>query len=172
MAAHETTAPARTPKTPFLGASALFCAIAVLIGVVAIRPLGAAELLGLLACVAAASAAATIPFVIDFTRRLDAPRAPAIDANRLAAQVADLVEARLAATEDRRRDEILRAAQAARPESATAAAALPTSDQISAPAAAKPRLGRGLSSLIHNPAALAKPASATPSGGEDERAAA
>lgn len=180
MAAPEFTASARIPKAPFLGASALLCAAAVLIGVVAIRPLGAAELLGLLVCVGAASACATIPFVIDFTRRLDATRAPAapaqisaapapapapapqIDSAQLAAQVAEIVEARLAAAEDRRRAELQAALAAATP-------ARPVdSDTVSAPAGAKPRLGRGLLGLMHAPGAIA----AKPADPEEDRAAA
>lgn len=62
------------PKTPFLAAAALFVGMAVLIGALSIRPLGAAELLGLLACTAAAAVFATIPFTIDLTRNLDAHR--------------------------------------------------------------------------------------------------
>lgn len=178
--------PAPVAKTPFLAAAALFLGVAGLVFAFAIKPLGAAELIGLLGCVAAASAFATIPFVLDFARRSQvaippalAPAAPVpstVDAGQLAAQVADLVEARLAAAEDRRRDDILRAALAARPapveQPASAEAPRPLdADQIAAPAAAKPRLGRGLASLIHNPSALAKPAAPSPAG-DDERAAA
>lgn len=179
------SAPATPPpvaKTPFLAAAAFFLAAAALVLALSIRPLGAAELIGLLACVSAASVFATIPFSLDFARRSPVERsapaaaAPLIDPAALAEQISAAVESRLAAAEDRRRDELLRAAAAA----AAASTAAPSgsrppldTDQINAPAstAAKPRLGRGLASLIHNPSALAKP-SAPSSEGEDERAAA
>lgn len=181
--------PAPVAKTPFLAAAALFLGVAALVFALAIKPLGAAELLGLLACAAAAAVFATIPFALDFARASAAPAvspvspvapvAEAIDTEKLAARVADLVEARLAAVDQRRQDEIIRAALAARPAPAEppAVSPAPNSDQISAPAAsAKPRLGRGLASLIHNPAALARPdlveQSKSAPGDENERAAA
>jgi hypothetical protein len=188
-------------KAPFLGAAAVFLAVAGLVFALAIKPLGAAELLGLFACIAAASAFATIPFAIDFARASTPPAtqgtssspsaapaasdpAPQIDTDKLAAQIADIVEARLAALDQRRHDEILRAAIAARPAPVEPSSASPVlnSDQIAAPAStAKPRLGRGLASLIHNPAALAKPCADVPApeqirendtGEDDQRAAA
>jgi hypothetical protein len=108
------------PKTPFLAVSALFLGVAALVGVLAIKPLGAAELLGLLACVASATVFATVPFTIDLTRRLDARRhasdpaqtaalpapeirhqsgdKPALDAEALVTRIATAVEARLDAS--------------------------------------------------------------------------
>ncbi len=182
--------PVSVAKTPFLAAAALFLGVATLVFALAIKPLGAAELVGLLACAAAAAAFATIPFVLDFARSsypspapvsapLQAapaqPAAPAIDADQLAAQVAAAIDVRLAAAlpqlaaqiaaelsaaEERRRAELqatLAATTPARPVDA---------DAVSAPAGAKPRLGRGLLGLMHAPAALAaKPgptADATP----------
>jgi|GEM_PF-6284056 hypothetical protein len=179
----------RTPKAPFLAASGLFCAVAVLIGLLAIKPLGGAELLGLLACVGAASVFATIPFVLDFARRADAARAatlvpaaqpepaptvapaPAIDTAAISAEIASAVDARLAAAlpelatritaslaaaEEKRRAELQAALAAATPARPVDA------DAISAPAGAKPRLGRGLLGLMHSPSALSsKPASAS-----------
>jgi len=194
MSAH----PAPVAKTPFLAAAALFVGVAALVFTLAIKPLGAAELLGLLACIAAASAFATLPFAIDFTRRADAslapapasakvaipaaPAAPAIDADQLAAQVAAAVDVRLSATlpqfaaqitaalaaaEEKRRAELQAALAAATP-------ARPVdSDTVSAPAGAKPRLGRGLLGLMHAPSALtAKAPGEAPASSEDERAAA
>lgn len=70
------SAPPVVPKIPFLAASGFFCVLAGFIAHSAIRPLGAADLLGLGACVAAASVFAAIPFVIDFALRLDAGRQP------------------------------------------------------------------------------------------------
>ncbi len=187
-------------KTPFLSAAALFLGVAALVFALAIKPLGAAELVGLLACVAAASVFATIPFVVDHTRRsiafpreipaatppLSTSTAPALDADRLAAQIAAAVEsavdarlastlpdlaaqitASLAATEEKRRAE-LQAALAA-----TTPARPVDSDTVSAPAGAKPRLGRGLLGLMHAPSALtAKAPGEAPASSEDERAAA
>ena len=180
--------PAPVAKTPFLAAAALFLGVAALVFALAIKPLGAAELLGLLACAAAAAVFATIPFARASAAPAVSPVSPvapvapvaeAIDTEKLAARVADLVEARLAAVDQRRQDEIIRAALAARPAPAEppAVSPAPNSDQISAPAAsAKPRLGRGLASLIHNPAALARPdlveQSKSAPGDENERAAA
>lgn len=183
------------PKAPFLAASAVFLVVAILIGAFAIAPLGAAELLGIAACAAAAAVFASVPFVVDFTRRLDASRAPSapapstapaapapmIDPARLAEQIAAAVDSRLAASEDRRRDELVRAATAAASTvAASGAGSRPPleADQIPAPAAgARPRLGRGLASLIHNPSALAKPAAEpdkapAPDDADDHRAAA
>ncbi len=168
----------RTPKAPFVAASALFCVVAVLIGSFAIKPLGAAELLGLLACVASASISTTIPFALDFARRADATRgfasgarpaaqpAPTLDTSALSAEVAAAVEARLsaalpelaaqitaslAAAEEKRRAEFQAALAAATPPRPFEAEA------ITAPPGAKPRLGRGLAGLMHHPSALAKP---------------
>ena len=176
--------PAPVDKTPFLAAAALFLGVAALVFALAIKPLGLAELLGLLACVAASSTFATLPFALDFARTTassnvtSVPPAPeAIDTEKLAAQVADLVEARLAAADQRRQDEIIRAALAARSAiEPPAAPPSPSSDRTSAPSpASKPRLGRGLASLIHNPAALSRPElgeEPKPApGDEDERAA-
>ncbi len=103
--------PAPVAKTPFLVAAVSLLAVAVLVGVLAIRPLGATELLGMFGCVAAAAVFAAIPHVVDFTRRLDAsrpravespmpappPPAPRIDAALLAAEVSAAVEARIEA---------------------------------------------------------------------------
>ena len=164
----------RTPKAPFVAASALFCVVAVLIGSFAIKPLGAAELLGLLACVASASISATIPFVLDFARRADAARgfasaaqpAPTLDTPALSAQVAAAVEARLAAALPELAAQITASLAAAEEkrraefEAALAAATPPRpfeAEAITAPPGAKPRLGRGLAGLMHHPSALAKP---------------
>lgn len=197
------SASSRTPKAPFLAASGLFCAVATLIGLLAIKPLGAAELLGLLACVAAAAIFATIPFVLDFARRADAARVaapapqpapapavaptqpPALDAAALSTEIASAVEARLSAAlpelaaqitaslsaaEEKRRAELQAALAAATPPRPVDA------DAVSAPAGAKPRLGRGLLGLMHSPSALAaKPAVAPGSSADhtdDDRAAA
>ncbi len=186
--------PAPVAKTPFLAAAALFLGVAALVFALAIKPLGVAELLGLLACVGAASAFATIPFVLDFARRLPAapasvavaipaaPASPGIDADQLAAQVAAAIDVRLSATlpalssqivaelaaaEEKRRAELQAALAAATP-------ARPVdSDTVSAPAGAKPRLGRGLLGLMHAPSALtAKTPGEAPASSEDERAAA
>ena len=109
--------PAPVAKTPFLVTAVSLLAVAVLVGVLAIRPLGATELLGMFGCVAAAAVFAAIPHVVDFTRRLDAsrpravespvpapapvpappPPAPRIDAALLAAEVSAAVEARIEA---------------------------------------------------------------------------
>jgi hypothetical protein len=178
--APESLAP-RVAKAPFFAAAVFFLFAAALILALAIRPLGAAELIGLLACVAAAAVFVTIPFAVDFTRqgiRGNAePRLDLISA-ALAEQISAAVEARLAASEERRREELLRAAAAAAtPARSVAAPAsarpLPSVDDIAPPAAsAKPRLGRGLSSLIHNPSALTRPAPAPAGAAEEDRAAA
>ncbi|MBC8011913.1 MAG: hypothetical protein H7067_17640 [Burkholderiales bacterium] len=168
------------PKTPFLAAAALFLGVAALIGALAIRPLGAAELLGLLACTAAAAVFATIPFAIDLTRRLDANRVliksepitdqpatevcnpygykSALDPEALAASIATAVEARLdarlAAAEETRRAEIQAAIAATTPPRIHDADTIapPASAASSATgASAKPRLGRGLLGLMHAP---------------------
>lgn len=192
----ETTRP--VAKTPFFAAAAFLLGAALLVGILAIRPLGAAELIGLLACVSAASVFAAIPFVVDFTRRLDAARRPAPapvviaapapagpSAAELSAQIAAAVDARLAAAlpvftnqlsatlaaaEETRRAEIFRAF------AATPAATIDSST-INAPAGAKPRLGRGLAGLIHGANAITSSAPAAPSPDDqteapDQRAAA
>ena len=182
--------PAPVAKTPFLSAAAFFLGVAALVFALAIKPLGAAELIGLLACVSAASIFAAIPFAVDHARRLPGNaepqlgRPPALDADRLAARVAAEIDSRLAAAlpalagqitaelnaaEEKRRAEL---------QTALAAAAAPArpvdADSVSSPVGAQPRLGRGLLGLMHAPGALAKPAAApsSASGAEDDRAAA
>jgi hypothetical protein len=163
---------APTARKPCLAAAAFFAALALLIAHLAVAPLGAADLLGIAACAAAAGAFATLAFTL---RPASLPAAPVLDPAALAEQISAAIELRLAASEDRRRDELLRAAQAAASMSAPADSRAPLStDDIPASAVtAKPRLGRGLASLIHNPSALAKPAPAAPSDeSTDDRAAA
>lgn len=171
----------RVAKAPFLAAAVFFLLAATLILALAIRPLGAAELIGLLACVTAAAVFATIPFTLDFARQGSRGNAePRLDllSAALAEQISAAVEARLAASEERRREELLRAAAVAAATAsgvAAPASARPTPgiDEI-APrsAAAKPRLGRGLSSLIHDPSALTRPAPAPAGAADEDRAAA
>lgn len=194
--------PAPVDKTPFLAAAAVFIAVAALILALAIKPLGLAELIGLLACVSSASIFATIPFAIDHARRTEAsrrapsepphPAAGALDAEQLADRVATAVDARIAsalpslaaqitaelnAAEDRRRAELQTALAASAPARPVDA------DTVTAPTGAKPRLGRGLLGLMHAPGALAAKPAAAPSpdspatgadagGSEDDRAAA
>ncbi len=120
-------------------AAALFAGLALLIARLAVAPLGAADLLGIAACAAAAGAFATLGFT---------NRPAALSSEALAAQVAAAVEARLRP-----------AATPAQPEAGAADSRPPlTAAEIPAPAAgAKPRLGRGLAGLMHHPSALAKP---------------
>jgi hypothetical protein len=153
---------APSARKPCLAAAAFFAGLALLIARLAVAPLGAADLLGIAACAAAAGAFATLAFA-------HRSAAPALSNEALADQISAAIEARLSASDDRRRDDLLRAAQAARPDPSAPAL---TTDAISAPSAsAKPRLGRGLAGLMHNPSALrARPADAPPPA--DDRAAA
>jgi hypothetical protein len=179
-----------TTRHACLAASVLFLGLALLIARLAVAPLGAADLLGIAACAAAAGAFATLAFTLRPESSAAAPvaiapvapaAAPVLDTAALAEQIATAVDARLAASEERRREELLRAAASAASSNATSPSdSRPplSTDHLGAPAAAsaKPRLGRGLASLIHNPAALAAkppaPESEPRAGGEDERAAA
>ncbi|MEO0054532.1 MAG: hypothetical protein RLZZ50_479 [Verrucomicrobiota bacterium] len=152
---------AQSAQKPCLAAAALFAGLAVVIARLAVAPLGAADLLGIAACAAGSGAFATLAFTLrsgNAEPRLGLP-SPALDTAALAEQIATAVDARLAASEERRHDDLLRAAQAARPVQTETSAPALTSDQIFAPAAAKPRLGRGLAGLMHHPSALVSPAS-------------
>ncbi len=171
------------PKLPFLAAAALFWLLAGFIARVAIRPLGAADLLGMGACVAAGAAFATIPFVVDFTRRLEAGRhrdpaagqqpaapvpqpAPQLSAEALAAHIAAAVDARLTAALPAWTGQLAAALASAdekrREEILKAVAATPArqidTDAVSVPAGTKARLGRGLLGLMHAPGAITPPA--------------
>jgi hypothetical protein len=141
--------PAPSAKTPFLAAAAFFGALAGFVAWLAIKPLGAAELLGIAACCAAAGATASFPFATDFARRLT-PAPPAVCAETLAARVAELL--------DEKRQTEIRAALATTPPRASGL----DTDTISAPVGGKPRLGRGLLGLIHAPTAITPPAPAAP----------
>ncbi len=143
---------AQSAQKPCLAAATLFAGLAVVIARLAVAPLGAADLIGIAACAAGSGAFATLAFTL-------APRAAQANA-ALADQIATAVDARLAAAGERRQEEMLRAARAARPapvQTEPPGAAL-TSDQISAPGTAKSRLGRGLAGLMHHPSALVSPA--------------
>ncbi len=174
-------------KPPFLAAAGFFCLLAGFIAHAAIRPLGTADLLGMGACVAAAAILVTIPFALEFARRLESRRepnlaaggpasapspSPALSPEALQELVSAAVEARLAAalpawserlasalaaSEQKHREEVLRALTAGN----AAPARAPDTDAISAPAGAKPRLGRGLLGLIHGPGAITTPASSS-----------
>lgn len=149
---------AQSAQKPCLAAAALFAGLALVIARLAVAPLGAADLVGIAACAAGAGAFAALAFTLRPVGDV-ATETASFDHSALADQIAAAVDARLAAAGDRRQEEILRAAQAARPAPAESPAPAPTSDQISAPAAAKPRLGRGLAALMHHPSALTSPAS-------------
>jgi hypothetical protein len=163
-------------RTPALAAAAFFAALALLIAKLALAPLGAADLLGISACAAAAGAFATLAFTL---RPLpeNAGLQPGLrdqDLEKIAATVNATVATALAAAESARRAEQLAALAATTP-----ARALDT-DHIPAPSAgAKPRLGRGLLGLMQSPSALAtaaKPAitapALPPADSDDHRAAA
>ncbi|MCX6936520.1 MAG: hypothetical protein NTU80_01275 [Verrucomicrobia bacterium] len=134
--------PAPSAKTPFLAGAAFFSALAGFIAWLAIKPLGAAELLGIAACSAATGAAATFPFAVDFARRLTVTP-PTVCTETLATRVAELLE-------ENRQTEI-RAAVAATPPRVI------DSDTVATPAGTKPRLGRGLLGLMHAPGAVTPP---------------
>ena len=154
---------ASSAQKPCLAAATLFAGLAVVIARLAVAPLGAADLIGIAACAAGSGAFATLAFTLG-PRPASANAAPhstrGIDAAALAEQIAATIDARLAAAGERRQEEMLRAALAARPapvQTEPPGAAF-TSDQISAPGTAKPRLGRGLAGLMHHPSALVSPA--------------
>jgi hypothetical protein len=138
-------------RNPALVAAAIFTVLAGLIAKLAIAPIGAADLLGISACAAAAGASATLAF----TR----PGLSAADLEKITATVT----AALTAVEAARRAEQHAAIAATTP------ARVLDADHLPAPSAnAKPRLGRGLLGLMQSPTALAaaKPQS------DDDRAAA
>ena len=147
MSSPVSSLPAPHTKTPFLGAAAFFGALAGFIAWLAIKPLGAAELLGIAACSAAAGAVAAIPFAVDFARRLQ-PAPPTVCAETLAARVSELL--------DEKRQTEIRAALAATPPRVI------DSDTVASPAGTKPRLGRGLLGLMHAPGAIQAPAPTAP----------
>ena len=144
-----------SPATkPCLAAALVFAALAVLIARFAVAPLATSDLLGIGACAAAAGAAATLAFTLrQPASRPAASAIPTLDTAALATQIAAAVDTRLAASADHRRDELLRAASAA----STQPANIPDTDAITAPAGAKPRLGRGLLGLMHAPSAITSP---------------
>ncbi|MEN9841448.1 MAG: hypothetical protein RL376_1248, partial [Verrucomicrobiota bacterium] len=87
MSTHLTVSPSLPAKTPFFAAAAFFAALATLVAWLGIAPLGAAELLGISACSAAAGFALTFPFAVDFVRQLklaQPPVAPPASAETLA----------------------------------------------------------------------------------------
>ncbi len=143
--------PTPSAKTPFLASAGFFSALAGFIAWLAIKPLGAAELLGIAACAAAAGAAAAFPFAVDFARRLT-PTPPPVCAETLAARVAELL--------DEKRQTEIRVAVAATPTRTI------DSDTVATPAGTKPRLGRGLLGLMHAPGAISPPPPATPPPGD------
>lgn len=152
---------AQSAQKPCLAAAALFVGLALVIARLAVAPLGAADLIGIAACAAGAGSFATLAFTLSprpVSANAASSSAQGLDASALATQIAAAVDARLTASGDRRQEEILRAAQAARPAQTEPAAPTLTADQIAAPTAAKPRLGRGLAALMHHPAALTSPA--------------
>jgi len=138
--------PSPVSKIPFLAASVLFAAVAGVVARIAPSPLDAIELVCLLAATAAASAFATAAF----TRR-PAPSpaaAPQLSPADFAAQIAKAVETRLAAADQSRRNEILRAV-------AETPVRQIDIDALPAPApGSKTRLGRGLLGLMHGPGAI------------------
>jgi hypothetical protein len=142
-------------------AAALFVGLALLIARLAVAPLGAADLVGIAACAAAAGAFATLAFTL---RPASIPAtAGAIDTDALASQVAAAVEARLRPA--------VAAGNAEPPLGSSDSRPPLTAAEIPAPAAsAKPRLGRGLAGLMHHPSALSK-APAAPAASEDRAAA-
>ena len=178
-------------KPPFLAAAGFFGLLAGFIAHTAIRPLGAADLLGMGACVAAAASLVTIPFALDFARSLETrsetafarapvpvdvpPPAPvpAFSPEALQQAVGAAVEAHLAAALPAWSEQLAAALAAAEEKhreevlrALTAANAAPVrtpdTDAIAAPAGAKPRLGRGLLGLIHGPGAITPPAAPAP----------
>lgn len=168
MSLPETFSSPTVAKKPFFAAAALFLSVAAFIGAFAIAPLGIAELLGLLACVAAASGFVTAPFVFDFARRFEArppatPTEPAFSKEELGQHIAEVLDSRLAAAlpeftaqlsvalaerEEQRRAEI-QAALTTTPPRQIDADALPAS-----PSGGKSRLGRGLLGLMHGATAI------------------
>lgn len=152
MSTHHPVSPAIPTKTPFFAAAVFFAALAALVAWLGIAPLGAAELLGISACAAAAGSALAFPFAVDFVRQLKTdqpPLAAAPSAEALAAHIAELLE-------EKRQSE-LHAALAATPTRRI------DTDSVASTAGAKPRLGRGLLGLMHDPAAITPPASTAPS---------
>lgn len=149
-------------RKPCLVAAAFFAALALLIAKLAIAPLGAADLLGISACAAAAGAFATLALTLPGNAGLQ-PGLRDHDLEKISASVT----AALAAADESRRAEQQAAIAATTPPRAL------DTDAIPAPASgSKPRLGRGLLGLMQSPTALAaaKPAPAADS--DDERAAA
>jgi hypothetical protein len=72
-----TIPPAATgTKAPFFFAAGLWLTAAGLIAGLAVRPLDWPDVLGVVACTSAAAVFVTIPFVVDFVRRLDGARTP------------------------------------------------------------------------------------------------
>jgi len=144
-------------RKPCLLAAAFFAALALLIALLAIAPLGAADLLGIAACASAAGAFATLAFTLRPGNSDSQPGLSASNLNKISAAF----DARLASA--------LTAAEAHRHAEQQAAIATTTppreldSDHIPSPApGAKPRLGRGLLGLMHSPSALATPPPPSP----------
>jgi hypothetical protein len=128
-------------RKPALAAAAIFAALALLIAKLALAPLGAADLLGISACAAAAGAFATLAFTL---------RTPATENPGLSATDLERITAALIAAEAARRAEQQAAIAATTP------ARVLDVNHLSAPSArAKPRLGRGLLGLMQSPSALA-----------------
>ena len=149
-------------KAPFLWTAGLFCALAIFIARMAIGSLGASDVLGIVACAAAATAFATIPFSVDFARRLHpaqkhaaltASSSPTVEA--MSTQIAAAIDARLAAalpewteqlasalaaSDQKHREAVLRTLAGTPPRPVDA-------DLVTAPLG-KARLGRGLEGLI------------------------
>lgn len=150
--------PSTTARRPCLAAALVFAVLAFLIARFAVAPLGVSDLLGIAACAAAAGASATLAFTLRAPAPsvLPAATAPTFNTAALAAEIAAAVDARLAASADQRREELLRAATAA----STQNSPPPDTDTIAAPTGAKPRLGRGLLGLMHAPGAISLPPAA------------
>lgn len=175
---------AHPAKFPCLIAASVFAALAALIGWLASAPLGAADLVGISACAAAAGAFGTLAFALrapapamaeekfSTSAESTAPVAVApvvvqpaeFDTTKLSALLDERLAAAFAAADEKRRSEVAAAVAATTPPRAIEAAAVP------APAAgAKPRLGRGLLGLMNSPEALAR--SSTPAVGPESATA-
>jgi hypothetical protein len=160
---------AQSVRKPCLAAAASFVVLALLIGRLAIAPLGWADVLGIAACAAAAGVFAALAFAYrpPDSAAVGRPLVPA----DLADQILAAVDARLPVDAGRHSGQVPSArlvVQSEPPAAPLAPAgsrpALSTDDVTPSSANAKPRLGRGLAGLIHHPAALAS--SSTPPAGE------
>ncbi len=160
-------------RKPCLAAAALFAALALLIAKLALAPLGAADLLGISACAAAAGAFATLAFALRAQTPGSAEQLHILRDEDLAKITATVTAALTAA------DAARRAEQQAAITATTPARVLDTDHIPAPPPGSKPRLGRGLLGLMQSPSALAatvKPAinapAPPPAESDDDRAAA